>query len=214
MFGHFAFVSSPLICRVTPQARASYPTAIILKGKTATNGLFTVGKFEHFSSLESHRVFTTEHRALAGRVDFTCEQLNNVHSFRLYHRPQTKFAKVMFLHVSVILFRGGGGLPQCMLGYHPPLEQTPLPHPGIRHPPSGIRHPWSGHPPGPGTPWSSAPWTRHPRSRHPTPEQTLPLRSSACREILSASGRYASYRNAILLIISRIKIPEIRWSSR
>ena len=51
----------------------------------------------------------------------------------------------MFLHLSVILFTGGG-LPQCMLGYHPllrtrhppvadtPPEQAP-PAPGSRHPP-------------------------------------------------------------------------------
>ena len=38
-------------------------------------------------------------------------------------------AKVIFLHLSVILFTGGG-LPQWMLGYHPP-EQTP---PGSRPP--------------------------------------------------------------------------------
>ena len=39
-------------------------------------------------------------------------------------------ARLCFLHVSVILFTGGG-LPQCMLGYHPP-EQTP---PGTTYPP-------------------------------------------------------------------------------
>ena len=33
-------------------------------------------------------------------------------------------AKVMFLVVSVILSTGGG-LPQCMLGYHPPAKETP-----------------------------------------------------------------------------------------
>ena len=37
----------------------------------------------------------------------------------------------MFLHVCVILFMGGGGLPQCMLGYPParrppPGKETPL----------------------------------------------------------------------------------------
>ena len=38
-------------------------------------------------------------------------------------------AKVMFLLVSVILFTGGG-LPQCMLGYHPsPGKHTPPPSP-------------------------------------------------------------------------------------
>ena len=52
------------------------------------------------------------------------------------YRPQTKFAKVMFLHLSVILFTGG----VCLSARDqappprpaPPLEQTP---------PSGSRHP-------------------------------------------------------------------------
>ena len=44
-------------------------------------------------------------------------------------------AKVMFLLVSVIL--SGGGVPQCMLGYHPPGTHppgadTPPPAPGSR----------------------------------------------------------------------------------
>ena len=54
-------------------------------------------------------------------------------------------AKVMFLLVSVILFTGG--LPQCMLGYHPP--------PGRRHPPG--RRPFRRrHPPRKETPWHTA----------------------------------------------------------
>ena len=66
----------------------------------------------------------------------------------------------MFLHVSVILSTGGG-LPQCMLGYHPqgpgtPLgpgthpEQTPHPGPGTpqtRHPPCDQASPGGRHPP-------------------------------------------------------------------
>ena len=59
--------------------------------------------------------------------------------------------KVMFLQLSVILFTGGG-LPQCMLGYHTPT----------RHPPPEQTPPWRRHPPGAGTPQS-----RHPQSRHP-----------------------------------------------
>ena len=43
-------------------------------------------------------------------------------------------AKVIFLHLFVILFTGGGGLPQCVMGCHPP------------HPPR------SKHPPGPDPP--------------------------------------------------------------
>ena len=44
--------------------------------------------------------------------------------------------KVVFLHVYVILSTGGGGLPQCMLGYHPSGSRYPPP-PG-RHPPKQV----------------------------------------------------------------------------
>ena len=52
---------------------------------------------------------------------------------------RNEVAKVMFLHLSVILSTGGG-LPQCMLGYHPPpgvgtpREQTTFPE---QAPPTG-----------------------------------------------------------------------------
>ena len=37
-------------------------------------------------------------------------------------------AKVIFLHLSVILFTGGGDLLECMLGRrHPPGKEAPLP---------------------------------------------------------------------------------------
>ena len=100
-------------------------------------------------------------------------------------------AKVIFLNLSFILFTGGGCLPQCMLGYHPPEqtlttppeqtppgadtppqsrppEQTPLP-PGADTP--GSRHPPRSRPPGADTP---------PRSRHhhpPPPGEQTPAYS-------------------------------------
>ena len=50
-----------------------------------------------------------------------------------------------------------------------------------------LRAPPETTPPGPGTPWEKTPpWSRPPKS-------------SACWEIRSTSGRYASYWNAILL---------------
>ena len=53
------------------------------------------------------------------------------------YRPQRSWGKVMFLHMSVILFTGGGSAP-LHAGIHPPREQTaPL---------------------GPGTPQRSACW--------------------------------------------------------
>ena len=50
-------------------------------------------------------------------------------AFKSYYRPQTKFAKVMSLHVSVILSTRGGGVPQCMLGCTPPPPSTRGRHP-------------------------------------------------------------------------------------
>ena len=89
-------------------------------------------------------------------------------------------AKVIFLHLFVILFTGGG-LPQCMLGYQPPQEQTP---PGTRNPPGA--DPLEQTPPGAGTPPLGAdpprtdtlppdqtPQSIHPQSRLPR-EQTPP----------------------------------------
>ena len=40
------------------------------------------------------------------------------------YRKQRSWGEVIFSQASVILFTGGG-LPQCMLGYHPPARQTP-----------------------------------------------------------------------------------------
>ena len=79
----------------------------------------------------------------------------------VYYRPQRSWAKVMFLQASVILSRGGG-LPQCMLGYHPlgadtprsrhpPPDQTPLP-PGADTPPEQTQAPPPDQtPPSPGS---------------------------------------------------------------
>ena len=85
-----------------------------------------------------------------------------------FYRLQRSWAKVMFLQASVILSTGGG-LPQCMLGYHhhppPPGADTP------RSTPPGTRHP----------PWEQTLRSRHPpgsrnpsRSRHPPGADTHP----------------------------------------
>ena len=73
-----------------------------------------------------------------------------------------------------------GGLPQCMLGYHPPREQTP---PGADYP-SGADTPGSRHPP-----------DQTPREQTPPPRDQTPPRE-ADSSIWSTSGRYASYWNA------------------
>ena len=73
------------------------------------------------------------------------------------YRLQRSWAKVMFLQASVILSTGGGGcLPQCMRGYHPP-------------PPRADQTPREQTPPE-----ADTPQTRHPRTRHTPPEQTPP----------------------------------------
>ena len=86
-----------------------------------------------------------------------------------YYHPQLSWGKVMFLHVSVILFTGGSA--SVHAGIHPQTR-----HPPWTRPPAGpdipdqIRHsPRTRHPPG-----AYPPGIRHllPRSRHP-PEQCI-----------------------------------------
>ena len=103
-----------------------------------------------------------------------------------YYRPQRSCEGYVF--TPVCLSTGGGGLPQCMLGYQPPGPDTPLgpDPPGTRHPPQdqatppGTRHPpktrYLPHqaPLGPGSPQDQAP-----------PEQASPGDGYCC-------GRYAS----------------------
>ena len=50
------------------------------------------------------------------------------------HTPQRSWGKVIFSQASVILSTWGG-LPQCMLGYHPRPGSR---HPRTRHPPTGM----------------------------------------------------------------------------
>ena len=57
------------------------------------------------------------------------------------------WGKVIFLHLSVILFTGWG-LPQYMLGYHTPTPWTRHPHPPDQAPPLGLGTLGTRHPPG------------------------------------------------------------------
>ena len=85
-----------------------------------------------------------------------------------FYRPQTKFANVMFSHVSVCPWGEGGVCPIACWDTPPDQMQTP---PGSRQPP-----------PGPDT---------------PSPRADTP-HCSVCWEIRATSGQYASYRNAFL----------------
>ena len=75
-------------------------------------------------------------------------------------------AKVIFLHLFVILFTGGGCLPQCMLGYHtPPGADTPQ----SRHAPPGADTPLpqADTPPGVDTPGADTPRANTPQADTP-----------------------------------------------
>ena len=115
-------------------------------------------------------------------------------------------AKVMFLHVCVILFTGG----VSGQGEPPWSRHHPPPSPRQGEPPR------SRHPPGRETPQEqtrpcSPPGPEPPRSRHPhsragrTPPGTHPPRE-AHSTIRSTSGRYASYWNAFLFNVYSLTI--------
>ena len=123
-------------------------------------------------------------------VYFTARS-NNYRECTHYYRPQTKFAKVMFLHVSVILSTVGvgGGVPACIGG------GIPGPHPGgkLRGLAWGVSMPtprgeswvvWLG---GGGFPGLHSGGV----SQHAL-RQTPPAAGYFC-------GRYTSYWNAFLL---------------
>ena len=112
----------------------------------------------------------------------TINTMLNLITDRYFYRPQTKFAKVMFLHVCVCPHGGGtwAGTPRTR--YTPPRASTPPLRPG--------KPPWAGTPAG----------TRY-TLRQVHPRAGTPSGSSACWEIRATSGRYASYWNAFLLII-------------
>ena len=76
-----------------------------------------------------------------------------------FYRPQRSCGKVMFLHLSVILFTGGG------VWYDTPWADTPgKTPPGQTHPP--CRHPSCRIPPG-RHPLATHSSGRHPLGRHP-----------------------------------------------
>ena len=79
----------------------------------------------------------------------------------------------MFSQACVILFTGGRCLPQCMLGYHYPLEQTP---PRSRHTPCPEQTPPEQTPPEQTPPWEQTP------TRADTPQADTPIRADPQRK--------------------------------
>ena len=113
------------------------------------------------------------------------------------YRPQTKFAKVMFLHVCVCPQRGSASVHDGIL---PLARQTPHP-PSKADPPGKADHHLGKTDPTlarqtPTLARQTPQWQDRP------PWQDRPLLCSACWEIRSTSGRYASYWNAILFNLS------------
>ena len=88
-----------------------------------------------------------------------------------FYRPQTKFAKVTFLHLSVSHSVHRGVCFSVCWDTHPSRTRHP---PGTSHPP-GSRNPPGADPPGSRPPSRSRqpPQTKHPWSRHP-PQQAPP----------------------------------------
>ena len=87
-----------------------------------------------------------------------------------YYRPQRSCGQGnIFTPVCHSVHRGEGGLPQCMLGYHPPLDQ---PDPPLG---SDTTSPWTRWTPPDQTP-PSPDQADHPppRIRHTPPDQTRP----------------------------------------
>ena len=82
------------------------------------------------------------------------------------YRPQRSWGKVMFLHVSVILFTGGNTWAGPPRQVHPPGRYTPC----QVHPVAGTH--WAGTPPRQVAPQAGTPPGRHPLSRY-TPRASI-----------------------------------------
>ena len=113
--------------------------------------------------------------------------------------PSATKLRMLCFYMRVSVHTGGGHLPQCMLGYHhpleqtlpwsrPPREQTPLeqtpPSPGADNPS------WEKTPPGADTPLGAD--ITNPVSRKPLGPKHSPRRDG------HFCGRYAFYWNAFL----------------
>ena len=124
------------------------------------------------------------------------------------YRPQHSCGKVMFLHLSVILFTPQADTPPGqtpLLGRQSPLSQappwadtnqadTPWAETPPRQTPPGKTHTTRQAPP-----WADTPYADTPRKTLPwadTPKQTPPPRANG-----HCSRRYASYWNAFLLLV-------------
>ena len=90
-------------------------------------------------------------------------------------------AKVIFLHLSIILFTRRRCLPQCMLGYHTHTPPGSRHTPRSRHPQEQTDTPQEQTPSTDTTGADTPPWSRHPLEQTPpraeTPQSRHPLGS-------------------------------------
>ena len=92
-----------------------------------------------------------------------CQPPHN-HAWKHYYRLQRGCGKVMFLHLSVILFTGGGGWLPLVWGCVSATLWADTPRwadPPWQTPPPPDRHPLGRHPQA-DTPWADTPLGRHP----------------------------------------------------
>ena len=87
------------------------------------------------------------------------------------YRPQRSWAKVIFLHLSVILFTAGvSASPHPPRSRHPTADTSRSRHPKSRHPPEQTHTPpEQTHPPKQTPPWSRPPEQTHPPGSRHTP---------------------------------------------
>ena len=129
-----------------------------------------------------------EHLTLNPMQIFCCDKklLSQLHCVAalVYYRPQRSCGQGnVFTGVCDSVNRGG--LPQCMLGYHPPRRRT-----------SPRRTPQEGEPPQKETPpRRRTPHKKENPPRRRTPQEADPLPQRGRR---SMSSQYASYWNAFL----------------
>ena len=109
----------------------------------------------------------------------TCVKTNGLSAVAVLVTVRSEVAKIMFLHVSVIMFTGG------VSGQVPPWTRYPSPPPGIRYTPPRL---------GPGTP----PGQGTPQTRYTPPDQVHEPGTGTPSGDRYCCRRYASYWNAFL----------------
>ena len=130
---------------------------------------------------------------LSQKLTLNLEGGSQFRSFEIITGRNEVVAKVIFLHLSVILFTGGC-LPQCMLGCHPPQSRPSLgADPPRADTPLEQTTPKSRHPPEQTPLWSRYPPSRHPQTKYtPGTKYTPPGLSTLPRTKYTPPGKQTS----------------------